>query len=128
MDKDVKNYLIRMAIAFTIYGILLFGSVTIVNTYQPSTAVSAALVMLPVLPAIAVLFIIVTFVKTRDEVQQRIITEAILWGVGVVGIATFTYGFLEAVTPLPRISMIWVLPALIAVPGIAQIFVRMRYS
>ena len=128
MDNDAKTYAARMATALTAYVILLFGSIYLINTYDPPTPIAVSLVILPVLPAIAILFIIVAFVKTRDEVQQKIITESILWGVGIVGIATFTYGFLEEVVALPRISLIWMLPALFGVPGVAQIFVRMRYS
>lgn len=128
MDKHVKQYFVRLGTTMVIYTVLLFGSITVLKTYELPVAVDVLLALLPVLPAIVTLFVIVAFVRTRDEVQQRIVTESILWGVGIVAIASFTYGFLQNVLELPDISMIWVLPALIGTPGIAQIFVRMRYS
>ena len=86
-----------------------------------------ALSLLPVIPAIYLLFIMTEFVRTLDEVQQKVVTESTLWSAGLVGIAGFTYGFLEGAVELPAISPIWILPALLMVQGIAQAFVRMRY-
>lgn len=128
MDKHAKTYTIRMVVAFIFYTVLLFGSITAIQTFEMPAPLAAMLAILPVLPAIAVLFIIVAFVRTRDEVQQKIIMESTLWGMGIVAIASFTYGFLQNVLPLPEISLIWVLPALLGIPGIAQVFVRMRYQ
>ena len=128
MDKHAKTYLKHMFIACSLYTGLLIGSLTILKTTDLPLLLSAVVAILPVIPAVAVLFVIVTFVNTRDEVQQRIITESILWGAGIVAIASFTYGFLQNALPLPDISLIWILPALFGVPGLAQLFVQMRYK
>ena len=51
-----------------------------------------------------------------DEFRRRIVSEAILWSGGIVGFATFGYGFLEGSIDAPYISMIWVLPCICLSP------------
>ncbi len=128
MDGHGKRYTLQMLGVFGAYTGSLFGVNALADNASLPVPALVALSLIPVVPAIFMLFVIVAFVRTRDEVQQKIITEATLWGAGLVGILTFSYGFLEGAIDLPVISMIWVFPAILAAQGLALIFVLMRYS
>ena len=64
--------------------------------------------------------------RAVDEFLRRVESEALLWGAGIVGFASFGYGFLEGSINAPQISMIWVLPALIATYGAIFAFLMWR--
>ena len=128
MKEHAKTYLRRMLILFVVYSLSVIGINLVDSALNPGPAVRVALSLLPVLPAILILFAIVAFVKTMDEVQRKIISEATIWSAGIIGIATFTYGFLEGAVDLPAVSMIWILAALVAVQGIAMAIIRMSYQ
>lgn len=49
-------------------------------------------------------------VRTFDELQQKIFSEAGLISLGITAVATFTYGFLENFLGLPKLSMFVVFP------------------
>ena len=125
---NLRRYQRRMFIVFSIYTVLIFG----INYLDDSVSLASwqriGLSFLPVLPAIATVFIVLEFVRTLDEVWQRIITEAALISAGVVGLGTFTLGFMEGVIDLPEGILIWIWPAMIAIQGIAMWVVRMRYN
>ncbi|PWE17099.1 hypothetical protein DDZ18_10390 [Marinicauda salina] len=128
MSPAAKRYSFRIAGAAGAYA----GAVVGVNALDAGFALDApvrvGLALLPVLPALYGLWAALQFVRAMDEVQARIISEAMLVSALIVGFASFTYGFLEGALALPDISMIWVLPALLGVMGVAQVFVRMRYQ
>ena len=71
-----------------------------------------------------------TVLGKMDELQRRIQSEAILIAAGVVGFGSFAYGFLEGAKVLPSIpgALLWILPAMIAVWGLALPYVSRRYS
>ncbi|MBL4616621.1 MAG: hypothetical protein JKY46_02915 [Robiginitomaculum sp.] len=127
MNKNTKNYFVRMLVAFSIYTVLLVGMNVVDNIFELPQWQRIAMSILPVIPAIAIIFIILEFVRTMDEVWQRIITESTLISMGIVGIATFTLGFMEGVIQLPDGILIWIWPAMIGIQGLAMQFVRRRY-
>ncbi|GGC95611.1 hypothetical protein [Aquisalinus flavus] len=126
MKKEATKYTIRMLAIFAFYTVSVIG-INLLPADDMAPWMRIALSLIPVIPAIVMIFVILEFVRAMDEVQQRIITESCLVSLVVVGLASFSYGFLEGAIDVPPISMIWVFPALIGTAGIAQIFVRMRY-
>ena len=67
-------------------------------------------------------------VRTFDELQQKIFSECGLIALGLTAVVTFTYGFLETLIGLPRVSMFVVFPFIAATFALAQPFVRRRYA
>lgn len=126
MKKEATKYSIRMLAIFAFYTVSVIG-INLLPADEMAPWMRIALSMIPVIPAIVMIFVILDFVRSMDEVQQRIINESCLVSLVVVGLASFSYGFLEGAIAVPPVSMIWVFPALIGTAGIAQIFVRMRY-
>ena len=125
-DIHARRYTRNMAIISVIYSVTVIGTQLIDNNMILETPVRIILALLPTIPAVVMLGIIVGFIRTRDEVWQRIITEGTLWGCGFVGIAGFAYGFLGGAIDLPEIHLFWLLPAMIATSSIATFLVRMR--
>ncbi|MEM8684996.1 MAG: hypothetical protein AAGA33_05245 [Pseudomonadota bacterium] len=127
MKPALKRYVTQLFLTLLVYTVAIIGINLLDASMDLPVPVLVGLSLIPVIPAIYLLFIMTEFVRTLDEVQQKVVTESTLWSAGLVGIAGFTYGFLEGAVELPAISPIWILPALLMVQGIAQAFVRMRY-
>lgn len=129
MTKNPSGlYTRRMLLVFTTYTAFLIGVNVIDGAYDLPQSVRIGLSLLPVLPAIAMIGVILAFVRTMDEVWQRIMSESTLVSAGIVGIGTFTLGFLEGVITLPSDLLIWILPAMIGIQGVAMTFVKRRYA
>ena len=126
MTEAAKQYTWRMATAAALYTITVIGVNLIDDGLDLSQALRITLSLLPVIPAIGMLVAMIAFYRRMDEVQQRLISESTIISALIVGFASFTWGFLEGAMTLPTISLIWVLPALIAVQGLAMPVVRLR--
>lgn len=127
MTEAARRYTGRMAVAAVLYTVAVIGVNVLDNRVDLAQPVRIALSLVPVLPALGMFAAIITFVRAMDEVQQRIVHESAIVSGLIVGFASFTWGFLEGAMALPDISMVWILPALIAVQGLAMPFVRRRY-
>ncbi len=95
----------------------VLASVWAINGLEVTGWPAAALSLIPMVPALYALHAFVVRFRALDEFLRRVESEALLWGAGIVGFASFGYGFLEGSINAPQISMIWVLPALIATYG-----------
>ncbi len=127
MKAAVKKYLSQFSGAMGAYVGTLIGSIALINNNEFSTALTAAIVLLPVLPALFGLVAVVTFYRSMDEFQRRIVSEATIAAALLVGFATFAYGFLEGALELPVISMIWILPAMIGLYGLISAMLNWHY-
>jgi len=128
MSPENRRYTIHLGVAMLAYGLTLVGSITAINNGELSQWGAGLASMTPLVPAFYALQVFIRRVRSMDEFQQRIVTEAIAWSAGIVGFCSFGYGFLEGAIDAPRISYIWVLPALIGVYGIAQCIFYWRAS
>lgn len=126
MKRQARKYTIRMLLIFVFYTAAVFG-INLLPADDMAPWMRVALSMVPVIPAIVMIFVILDFVRVMDEVHQRVITESCLVALVIVGLLSFSYGFVEGAVDLPEISLIWVFPALIGTAGLAQLFVRKRY-
>lgn len=127
-NKAKKRYSLQMLLVFTIYLMLLFLVNALDAHFELEQWQRIGLAVLPVLPALAMIFVVFKFVRSMDEVLQKIITEAALISAAIIGIATFTLGFLEGVIPLPQGLLIWIWPAMMGLHAIITWFVRLRYQ
>ncbi len=112
-----KRYLVHFGGAMLVYAGTIFASVWVINGLEVTGWRAAALSLMPMVPALYALHAFVVRFRAVDEFLRRVESEALLWGTGIVGFASFGYGFLEGSINAPQISMIWVLPALIATYG-----------
>lgn len=127
MNKAARDYVVQFSAAMAAYVVVLIVSII---TLQHVTLALPWRVLIAVAPVIPTLFALVAFLRflgRMDELQRRIQLEALGLGFGAVGILTFAYGFLENVG-LPRLSYIWIFPALIAFWGIGTGIAARRYQ
>jgi len=124
----MKRYVRWFPIWGALYSVTVIGAQIIDRRLELEGVLRIALALSPVLPALLMLREFLIVFRSLDEVQQRIQAEAILTAAGVVGFGSFAWGFLEGAFELPAISLIWVLPVMIAVWGAALPFVSRRYS
>lgn len=125
-----RIYMRDMAICAVVYVGVVFGAVTLIRhmPFHLPQWLIVIIALTPLIPALMMLRTYLTFLRSLDELGRRIQTEAWLIAAGVVGLASFTYSFLEEWAQLPRIDLIWVFPALMFAWGVAQHFVRRRYK
>jgi hypothetical protein len=126
----VKRYMREFPFASVLYFGVLMASVVIINRFDPPLYATIPLALAPVAPALLMLRAYLRFVAGVDEMQRRIQHESMLIAAGVVAFGAFSYGFLEGVGAVPSIplALIWVLPAMVVVWGVALLFVIRRYK
>lgn len=127
-DAAARRYMGRMLFTSIFYVFTVFGINWLADRHDLATASLVLLAVLPVIPAGLMLASVVAFIRSRDELYQRVFTEAALVSAGVVGLASFTWGFIESVVDVPDVSMVWILPALIALQGFVAPLIRRRYQ
>jgi hypothetical protein len=127
MADPNKRYLVSFGGAMVAYTLVIFASVWLLESRPWSTLPAAALALAPTVPALFALRAFIVRVRAMDEFQRRIVSESLLWAAGIVGFASFGYGFLEGAVEVPEISFIWILPALIGTYGVmSAILFRMN--
>lgn len=124
-----RRYTLHLFLSMVAYCLVLFVSVTVLRGGLADAAwLRAIIAILPVFPALYGLHTFITFYRALDEFNRAVIAEANLWSVGIVGFISFAYAFAQgAVETLPDIGLIWVLPSLVMVQGLAACIVRQRY-
>jgi hypothetical protein len=126
--QAARRYSRDMIVASLIYSVFVFaGASAIRNLDLPQWAV-ICIALAPLLPAMLMLRAYAVFVAAVDEFQRRMQSEAITIAAGVVGFGSFAYGFLEEWAGFPHLPLIWVLPVLIGVWGVALCVIRLRYK
>lgn len=125
MSENEKRYLKAFLLSMGAYAL----SVALMATALPrleNPALRALLSLLPIVPMVFALRAYLRYLANADELQQRIHLLAVAFAAGAVGMLTFTYSFLEN-AGLPRLSYIWVFPALVVCWGLGIAWQNRRY-
>ena len=125
MDDARKQYLRRMTIALVVYAILLAVSVPLTSMY-PDAVWRFPVAVTPMAPFIYAIAANVRYLRSVDELQQRIKLEALAIAFGATAAVTFCYGFLEHVG-LPHINWWFVWPVMGASWILANMYAERRY-
>ncbi|MEO1039225.1 MAG: hypothetical protein AAFX09_06735 [Pseudomonadota bacterium] len=128
MTPGAKRYTRWFLFWMVVYSVAVLGSSSINDRFDLADPVRLALALIPVAPALFALREFVIFLRSLDEVQSRIQSEAILIAAGMVGFTSFAWGFAELWMDWPRLPVIMILPALIAAWGLALPLVSRRYK
>lgn len=127
MKPAAKKYKWDTIISFSLYAVILFSVNSYINTSNAGGVLAAGLALLPIAPILYFARALIEFSRSWDELQRQIAFEATVVALFIVGIGSFTYGFLEGVG-FPALDTIWIMPMLIAVQGIAMFLVRGKYA
>ena len=128
MKRAEKRYLKRTLIAFGLYGAVIYATDSLLVNGNLSPAEATALALAPMLPVLLFVKAMLGFYRTLDELQRKVVADAIVAAACVVGFSSFAWGWLEIRMAVPTLPTIWVLPALFAAFGIALPVVSRRYS
>lgn len=125
MNSAARSYVKEFGGAMLAYVIVLPISIALIQAH-PHAAWRVPLALAPVVPAAFALWAVIRFAARLDELQRRIQFEAVVFSSGVTALLTFSYGFLENVG-LPQLSVLWVLPLMVALWGIGLALASCRY-
>ena len=125
MKSAGRTYLKEFGGAMLAYTIVLPISIALINAH-PHAAWRAPVALTPIVPAALALWAFVRQMRRLDELQRRIQFEALAISFGATALLTFSYGFLEN-AGFPHISLIWILPLMVALWGVSLAVSSLRY-
>ena len=128
MKRAEKRYLKETVLAFTLYGTVIFATDALLANGNLSPAEGTALALAPMLPVLLFAKAMLRFYRTLDELQRKVVADAVVVAACVVGFGSFAWGWLELRLAVPALPTIWVLPALFAAFGMALPAVSRRYA
>lgn len=128
MKTAAKTYSRDFGLSMVLYVGAILGTNFYLEGQEDSVPqlVAALIALLPMLPIVMAARAVLVFSRSWDELQRKQALEAMLIAFFIVGMGSFSYGFLEGVG-FPKLEVIWIFPALIMTQGLAQVFVRSRY-
>lgn len=121
-----KRYLLEMLAAMAAYMIVLVASIEVLKTHDFSAAFRALIAVTPAVPLAGVLWAILRFVLSVDELQRQIHLEAFAISAGLTCALSMTYTFLEG-AGFPHSQAYWAFDSLLAGWALALPFVKRRY-
>jgi len=101
--RVARAYHTELWVAIAVYGVLLFGSITLARPMADG-ALRTVLLLLPMLGFVLMIRAIVRHVARIDEYQRLRMLESIGIAFAITGALTFSYGFLET-AGFPKASM-----------------------
>ena len=127
MKPAAKIYLRSFGLSMALYMVAVFGvnSFLIMETLPQWQ--SALLALIPMVPVLFAVRAVLVFSRSWDELQKQQAMEGFLIAFILVGVGTFSYGFLEGVG-FPALQTIWIFPMLIAAQGIGRFYVMWKYK
>lgn len=121
-----KQYAIEFGGSIVLYTAAILFSVSFLNS-NPDTPWGIWVSLIPVLPALLATIAVIRALRTLDELQRKIQLMSFASSFAIVGLSTFTYGFLENVG-FPHIPYLWVFPFMIATWGLTTPVVARAYK
>lgn len=122
----MKKYLGLMFAGLVAYTLTLFVAQRLLAGGLEPAWLRVFLSIAPMLPAVAICWIVFHTIIRLDEMQRKLQLEALSLAFAGTALITFGYGFLEGIG-LPRLSMfvVWPLMAVLWVAGL--VVGRIRY-
>ncbi len=106
MKREATRYTIQVFGLMAMYSVLLLLSLWLLKKI-PTNGWRIPVAVLPVIPLLFVVWSVIHFIRTMDELQKSIHQEALTFSSLVTAVVTMTYGFLEN-AGLPQISVLYV--------------------
>jgi hypothetical protein len=128
LNEQNKRYRRQMLIWAITYCVVTYASVyTLKNAGIGHFGLRTLIALLPMLPIAWVVVIILRFIRSLDELQQKIQFEAVVFSAVMTGLLTAAYGFMEGVG-YPKLDTIWIMPMLMVLWVGGQVLARRRYQ
>ena len=121
--SHLKSYLFEFGGSMLAYLIVIF---TVAAT-RPHEGISQYLELLPSIPLLLGLWAIIRHYRRMDEFHQKVNSEAFALAALIMGVGIMIWGFAEN-AGFPKLSTIFIAPALLALWGICTPIVISRYK
>ena len=119
--RAMRPFYILYAIYMPFCMLLLFGKPARDSAGAWIIDLAAGVSMVAMLVASAV-----GLARQRDEFQRKLLTEAMMWGVGGLLAITCIWGLLEVHTSIPRMDILLNFPIFITITAIAKVVLFRR--
>ncbi|MCX2860227.1 hypothetical protein OOZ63_00045 [Paucibacter sp. PLA-PC-4] len=121
------RYLLELGAAMGAYALVLAGSIAWLQGVNPPQGLGRdALALSPMLPGLAVVWVILRQLRRMDELQRRVQLEALGLAFAGTALLTLGYGFLEGVG-YPRMSSFVVWPVMASLWVVGLVLAARRY-
>ncbi len=128
-NPALRRYLYRFLIAMSLYVVFLVTALWAFPIYHPTGPLAYLLGILPALPIIAVIVIVGFYLaEEKDEFQQRVLMQAMIWGIGATLAITTAWGFLEVFKLVPQLPLYVVFPLFCALTGFSTGMLKSKYK
>ncbi|UTW55491.1 hypothetical protein [Kordiimonas sp. SCSIO 12610] len=127
MKPAAKQYFKDLLIGIGLYIVILISTNIAIKVWELSIEVKTLMAFSCAAPALLVIRAVLKFSTTWDELQRKKALEATLISFLLVGMGTFTYGFMEMIG-FPHLPMVWVFPILYMTQSLAMIYVTRKYQ
>lgn len=117
MSFNPRKYRREFLGAMGLYAVTVVGAVYLAKALQPSGPLLLAIALAPTGPALLATFVAFRHFATLDEMYKRLHVESFAASALIVALSSFSIWLLEGAAPF-RISMIWVLPAIVGGWGV----------
>jgi hypothetical protein len=122
------RYWKRYYSAISGYVVALFSVTWIFKHHHLTGAAAFLLALLPALPIVGVVIIVGLYMREEtDEVEMAVLTQSMVWGIGLTLSLATLWGFLEAFGQVRHVNSYWSFPILCVFTGIASCVIRLRY-
>lgn len=129
MNKAVKRYTSRIAIAMVIYMIVIFLAVYEFHHAHLSGWLAYLVAVLPAIPALSVFVIAgIYLAEEKDEFLLNVFVQSMLWATAVTLSFATIWGFLDNFITLPHFDLYLLFPIYWGITGIASAVIRLRYK
>ena len=127
-SRASRDYTRRIALAMSVYVVLLLASVWSIKHLHPAYAATVLLAVLPAIPIVAVIVIVGLYLKEeKDEFQRELLIQALLWSMGGTLAAASIWGFLEANASAPHVPAFYAFVLFWAIAGVVGVIQRFQY-
>lgn len=125
LSPTARRYLLEFGAAMAGYVVVVLISGAVIRAH-PDAGWRYVVAVTPLVPALAAAVAVLRHLGRIDELERRIQLEAVAFAALLTGLVTFTYGFAEGVGA-PSLSMVYVLPLLVALWGVGVGVATWRY-
>jgi hypothetical protein len=123
--ESAKRYGLEFGSAMAVYAVLMIGVAFAAESVPQPWRVLLAL--LPMFPLWFALQAALRFFRRADEFARAIMLESVAFAFVAGVMVAMTYGLMEAIAGLPRLSWTWVPPLFLFLWGLGGFLARRRY-
>ena len=123
---SAKRYAVQMLAAFALYGLVLVPSIRYLKNH-PETGWTLPIAVAPFLPVLGIAWVAIRAIRSMDEMQRRIQSDAVVTAFIISALGAIAYGFLQN-AGFPPVNLTFVGTSMIGVWGLSVLFSIRRYD